>query len=476
LSYGFTGEKDSGEAFFKGSNPSGFDFNSFHIALQRYRPWLPALMVGDFTASFGQGLIMHSGFGAGKSSFVTSIKRTGVPIRPYTSVDENNFLRGVGISLRPADHLTLTIFGSRNQRDGNLIIDTIREGGEILDIRSDITSLQTSNLHRTTAEIADEDAIELSQAGVSLSYQRRRSHFGINALHSNLSSPLNRSPDLYNQFYFNGNQLTNASADYGVWLGGLHFFGETAVSDNGGIATINGILAGLDRHVLAAILFRSFDKDYQALSPNAFGEGSSANNEIGLYTGLEITPSVKWKIQLYQDIWSHPWLRYNIDSPTEGKEYFARVTYTVKRRLEIYGQYRTKTNSINLRPTGEAIADVVDQVRSQARLHINNILDTTIQLRSRLEWTFYTKEEEKQKGFMVYQDVIYKPASSPWTFSARVTLFDTDDYESRIYTYENDLIYYYAIPAFSDQGSRFYINVRYKGIRNLTAVIKFAQT
>jgi hypothetical protein len=77
---------------------------------------------------------------------------------------------------------------------------------------------------------------------------------------------------------------------------------------------------------------------------------------------------------------------------------------------------------------------------------------------------------------MVYQDVIYKPASSPWTFSARVTLFDTDDYESRIYTYENDLIYYYAIPAFSDQGSRFYINVRYKGIRNLTAEIKFAQT
>ena len=71
---------------------------------------------------------------------------------------------------------------------------------------------------------------------------------------------------------------------------------------------------------------------------------------------------------------------------------------------------------------------------------------------------------------------MYSPLASPWTFSARVTLFDTDDYDSRIYTYENDLIYYYAIPAFSDQGSRFYINVRYKGIRNLTAEIKFAQT
>jgi len=93
-----------------------------------------------------------------------------------------------------------------------------------------------------------------------------------------------------------------------------------------------------------------------------------------------------------------------------------------------------------------------------------------------MEWSSYAIPGEKQQGFMIYQDAVYSPLASPWTFSARVTLFDTDDYDSRIYTYENDLIYYYAIPAFSDQGSRFYINVRYKGIRNLTAEIKFAQT
>jgi hypothetical protein len=54
----------------------------FTSALQRYKSWLPAVMIGDFNASFGQGLIMHSGFGAGKSSFVTSIKKTGYTLRP----------------------------------------------------------------------------------------------------------------------------------------------------------------------------------------------------------------------------------------------------------------------------------------------------------------------------------------------------------------------------------------------------------
>lgn len=476
LSYGITGEKDAGEAFFNGSNSQGFDFYSAHLSLQYYKPWLQAIIFGDFSAAFGQGLIMHSGFGAGKSSFVTSIKRSGQPLRPYTSVDENNFMRGAAVSMHPIDHMTVTAFASRNARDGNLIIDTIREGPDIIDINTDISSLQTSNLHRTGAEIADENSITLTQGGMSVSYSRRRSHIALNALHSRLSVPLNRSPELYNQYYFNGNLLTNASVDYGWRMGGLHFFGETAMSDNGALATVNGVLAGLDRNVAAAVLFRSFDRDYQSLTPNAFGESSAANNERGLYTGLEISPSVRWKIQLYHDIWSHPWLRFNVDGPSKGREYFGRITYTVKRRLEIYTQFKNKQTNINYRPAGSNIPDVITQTKSQVRLHVNNILDKTLQLRTRLEWSFYEAKEESQKGFLLYQDFVYKPLSSPWSMSARITLFDTDDFDTRIYTYENDLIYYFAIPAFSDKGTRYYFNLRYKGIRNLTAEIKFART
>ncbi len=476
LSYGFTGEKDAGEALLQKSNKHGFDFNSAHLSLQNHRPWLPALMVGDYSVSFGQGLIMHSGFGAGKSSLVTSIKRSGNPLRPYTSVDENNFLRGIGISLKPVPHFTFTAFGSRNKRDGNLVIDTIREGSDITEINTNISSLQTANLHRTKSEIEDENAVNLTQFGLSASYSRKRGYLGFHTLHSKLSVPLNRKPKLYNQYYFNGDQLTNVSADYGFWLGGLHFFGETAVSDNGAVATINGLLAGLDRHLAAAILFRSFDRNFQSLTPNAFGESSGANNERGLYTGLEITPSARWKIQLYHDLWTHPWLKFNIDSPTEGKEYFARVTYNLKRRLEVYAQFRSKHTYLNDRAEETQIPGVVSQRKAQIRLHLNNILDKAIQLRTRLEWSFYKISQEMQNGFLIYQDIVYKPLSSPWSASARITLFDTDDYETRIYTYENDLIYYYAIPAFNDKGSRYYINLRYKGIRNLTAEIKFART
>ena len=476
LTYGITAEKDAGEAFFKGSNRQGFDYYSYHVALQDYKTWLPATMLGDFNASFGQGLIMHSGFGAGKSSFVTNVKKSGNPLRPFTSVDENNFLRGAAVSLRPVDDLTITLLVSSHKRDANLLNDTIydTEGNPIP--TDNITSLQTSNLHRTESEIADEDAVDLTQAGISVGFKKPRAQIAFNGLHSRLSAPLNRNPELYNQYYFRGHRLTNASVDYGAWIGGMHVFGETAMSDNGAISTLNGLMAGLDRHVTAAVVFRSYAKDYQALTPNAFGESSLANNEKGLYTGIEITPGPKWKIQLYQDIWSHPWLRSKADSPSEGTEYFGRITYTLKRKLEVYGQYQNKLSRINSRPVGDLIAQVVDQHRSHFRLHFNNMLTKGIQLRTRLEWTFYTIAENKQEGFLMYQDAVYSPIASPWTFSARVAFFDTDDYDSRSYTYENDLIYYYSIPSFSGRGSRFYLNVRYRGIRNLTAEIKFAQT
>ena len=248
------------------------------------------------------------------------------------------------------------------------------------------------------------------------------------------------------------------------------------MSDNGGMATINGLLAGLSRHAQVAILFRSFDRDYQSLTPNAFGESSAATNERGLYTGLEITPTGRWKIQLYHDMWNHPWLRFNVDAPSDGREYFARLTYTIKRRLEIYAQVKSKVNALNNNHDDAPISDLGTQRRSQVRLHVNNILDKAIQLRTRLEWSFYSLDSEKQKGFLVYQDFIYKPIASPWQASVRITLFDTDDFQSRIYTYENDLIYYYAIPAFNDRGNRFYINLRYKGVRNLTMEIKYART
>ena len=56
LSFGFTGEKDAGEPFFRNAQRYGFDFYSFHFFLQQ-TGIIQSLAIGDFTVNMGQGLI-----------------------------------------------------------------------------------------------------------------------------------------------------------------------------------------------------------------------------------------------------------------------------------------------------------------------------------------------------------------------------------------------------------------------------------
>ncbi len=57
----------------------------------------------------------------------------------------------------------------------------------------------------------------------------------------------------------------------------------------------------------------------------------------------------------------------------------------------------------------------------------------------------------------------------------RLQYFETDDYNSRIYAYENDVLYSFSIPAFFDKGVRYYFNVNYDLNRKLSLWVRFAQ-
>ncbi|HRJ14234.1 MAG TPA: helix-hairpin-helix domain-containing protein, partial [Saprospiraceae bacterium] len=77
LSIGLTAEKDRGEQFFAGANRYGFDFYSAHIALRNYNRTIKAVVLGDYAVSFGQGLIMLTGFNYGKTIQSVGLKRGG---------------------------------------------------------------------------------------------------------------------------------------------------------------------------------------------------------------------------------------------------------------------------------------------------------------------------------------------------------------------------------------------------------------
>jgi hypothetical protein len=76
-----------------------------------------------------------------------------------------------------------------------------------------------------------------------------------------------------------------------------------------------------------------------------------------------------------------------------------------------------------------------------------------------MELSFYS-EETRESGWLAYHDIIYRPAVLPLSFSFRYAMFDTESYDSRIYTYEHDVLQAYAIPSWYGRGIRTYLNTR----------------
>ena len=63
----------------------------------------------------------------------------------------------------------------------------------------------------------------------------------------------------------------------------------------------------------------------------------------------------------------------------------------------------------------------------------------------------------------------------PFSGNIRLMYFETDDYNSRLYAYENDVLYSFSIPVFYDKGYRYYVNLNYDLGKKLTLWARWAQ-
>ncbi len=466
LSYGFTMEKDPGELLFSG-NAVLPDYTSFHFYIKNLSHHLKALVLGDFQVGLGQGLIMHSGFGRGKSSMVNTIKKGGRTIRPYTSVSENRFLRGGAVHLA-SGHWEALLFTSFNKHDGNLVI--LDSGERVL------TSFQESGYHRTLSEIEDRDAFNQWVSGGKIGYTQKGFKANINLVYNRFNISYDPRKALYNQFYFRGKSSLNVSFDYTFQHRNLHLFGESAISEDGGFASINGMLLTVSRKLDFSLLYRYYGVDYHALFANAFAESTQVNNEQGLYLGMEFRINDRLRFNAYADRFQFDWLKFNADVPSRGNEYLCRITYYVKRKLEIYAQYRSETKGFSSQLSDSRLHSNIDRTRQYARIHFNHNLTQYLELRNRIEFSWIDEQSSMYKGFLIYQDMLYKPLEFPLSFTTRIAFFDMDDYAARIYAYENDLLFNFSIPGYFGKGIRYYFNLRYQLSRNITVEARWDQT
>lgn len=470
LQFGLVGEKDPGEEFFKGSQKSGFDYYSAHLFIRRIGI-IKAIALGDYTVNMGQGLTQWQSLAFKKGPDVLATKRQSAVLRPYNSAGEILFHRGAGITLGN-DTWELTAFGSVRNLDANFV-----QADTLLNIEDQVTSLQTSGFHRTKSELEDKGTQRQIAYGGNFSYRAGNLKVGLNAIHFDFELPINKSTLPYNKYTISGKRLGNYSIDYAFTYRNFHFFGEAAVSEKKYPAFVSGLLISTASNIDMSFLYRNISKGYQSLYTNAFTESTFPSNERGLFSGISIKSFPGFQIDAYVDMYRFPYLKFRVNAPVNASDYFVQLTYRPNKIFELYSRYKRESKSINYNPDDLTLSPVIPQPRKNWRTQVSYKVSSEVTLRNRFEMVWYDKgNRAEEAGILLFADVLYKPMMKRYSGNIRLQYFQTDGYNSRLYAFENDVLYSFSIPVFYEKGYRYYMNVNYDLTKKITIWGRIAQT
>lgn len=457
---GVTAEKDAGEQFI-GKKHTGYDFYSITAQLKDFGKF-KSIVVGDYRANFGQGLVLRSDFGMGKSSYVLNVIPRNSGLKKYSSTDENNFFRGVGATVR-LGKFDVSAFYS------NKMIDADTTNGLF-------SGSYTTGLHRTLAEMTKKHTVNQQVVGGNVTFTYSMIQFGITAVNTLLDNRLQPDKTTYNYFYFEGKQQTTAGLHYRMRWQKLNVFGETAMTDNGAMATINGFSFIPLSQVNLVVMHRYYSPEYDTFYATAFSETSRINNESGFYLGAEIRPYKKWKISAYADSYRFPWAKYGIDVPSVGADYLLQADYSARRNISMFWRFKYEEKQGNVSQTESAMPVVAPIQKLSMRYSLSynfgnfsfkNVLEGNLVRKADAPWTY---------GVIASQDVSYDFKTIPLKVDFRYQFFDALKYENRVYSYEKDVLYAFSIPMYFGLGNRYYLNLKYELNKQLSLWFKIAQT
>ncbi|REL24614.1 hypothetical protein DYD21_17260 [Rhodohalobacter sp. SW132] len=462
ISLNLSQDKDPGEPV---SGLTGFDYTSWHASIHDAGP-LKNLVAGDYRVSYGQGLILWTGGAFGKSSQVRGAALRGdTGIRPYTSSQETNAFRGVAATV--GERLQISGFYSNRKRTAS----------EVDEFRVNFPT--QTGFHRTQNEIDRKNNLGQTTFGGRVRYRFGRGMIGISGYQNEFDRPVANGTQPYQVHRFSGRKLSAFSSDFRFHSGPAILFGEAAYTDNGGTGWIAGSeyrpAAGTD----ISLAYRNYSADFQSIFGAGFGEQSSTQNEEGFYIGIQQQAGEYITLLGYIDQFSTHSARFSNHRPTSGFDWLARAEVEPRGDLYFYLQFRLKRQEqefTGINTFGRESRFMGSDIRSTTRVHAEYRVHPSVRLRTRFDVVRARPAGgSTSHGFLIYQDLRLTP-SSAITADFRITLFDTEDFNARVFQFENDLLYVMSNTMMFDQGQRIYGVLRYQPSQAITLRMKAATT
>ncbi|PTM15421.1 MAG: hypothetical protein DA443_03520 [Bacteroidetes bacterium] len=462
LSVNLTLEKDAGEPL-----PSAFDFDytSWHVAI-RETGVISSLVVGDYSVRYGQGLVLSSTSGLGKSGLGTGVIGKATPVlRPWTSASEGGAFRGAGITLGRKVQISGFV-SSRLHTAGMHADSTYRPPGH-------------TGLHRTLSERARKDQLRQTTAGGHVRYRNAVFEAGITALKVRYAHPVSVRSSPSSPFDFHGTGADAFGADIRLSLSNWVVFAE-AVTSTSRYWNSPGYILGFalrQDQIRWAWLIRSYPAHQHSLLGGGFSESSSGSNELGTLMTLRYEPTDWVEIVLLTDHYQFPHARYQKHTPSSGWELSLTGLFELFQGTKLSAGFRMtekQRDAIGVDELGRESRHTSFHSRWNYRFQAEWSRYPRIRLRIRVDRIF-AKTPDPSNGVLLFQDIRW----AIFRFlhlDARITFFDATSFDARLYQYETDLLYLMSNTVLSDKGMRFYIMTRFD-VGNLIQVrLKIAST
>ncbi len=454
LSFGLVMERDAGER--------GMDYYSAFVRLQN-RGVLSNLIIGNYNIKYGAGLLINNGFSMGKSYIGSNLLTRSGGFTPHSSVDEYNFLQGIAAELK-FKRFRLYPFWSYRRVDTDVSNDTIR-------------SIIKNGLHRIDSQKSRINNAYIISYGARSSYRASTYEIGLSGALHHFSKVYFPNKTTANIHYFRGDINAGMSLDYQLRSGGFYFSGETAMSQNMKLATVNALTYYPSDNVNVNMLYRYYDKNYYSWMSRSYSEGSIVNDEQGLLFYIDSKWLSYFNSQLGFDFFSFEWLKTGVKKPSWGYELSFKQFYQHYQQLQLELSYRLKIREKNNTTDIQDDIAIASYQRHTYSLSYNTEIAEQWYLRGQIEGCFYKfYEHPSASGFLLSQRLAYRPHIVPFAIDIGVAIFQTDNSLSKVYLSEKNLLYAFGYPSFYGRGMRSNIVAQYEINDNSRVSAKWGQT
>lgn len=458
LMFNFTVEKDAGEDILK-VNKGVYDFCSASVQVKNAGV-IKNIVVGDFQAGFGQGLVINQAFSSGKTSITSNIMSVVNGFKSYKSTNESNFLRGGAISFQQKN-IDVHLFYSNRQIDGDIQGNTF-------------SAFIKTGYHRSENESQNRQRVKEVLCGGNITLTGQLYQLGFSSVFLCLDHHLVLKQLPYNIFYFEGSRQLVSGLNYRIRWHKFNLFGETAVAEKS-FSTINGVTFSPIARVNVALLYRNFSPGFNAVFASAFSESSRISNEKGFYVGVEMQLIKFWKLVAYADSYQFPWLKYGVDMPSAGKDFLVQATYSPTRHVDMFWRFKHEQNMNNVSVSEKVTNEIVQSRKSSIRFQMTYVTGN-FNFKTMLEGNIFERNHALfTYGLAALQELSFSCEAFPLAVDMRYVIFDAANYENRIYIHEKDILNAFSSPVLSGSGSRYYINMQYRITNELSVWVKFSQ-